>query len=180
MNNLIERLPRYAGLVFIVVAIAMIAKTFSEPPVMGKSAPDFQKVVLAGTGIGDEVQLSKLRGEVLVLEFWASWCSACKQSMPMMNEVYGEYGPKGVHFFGVNTESLGPRRLEQEHERFGMKFGTIQDGDGALSSLYGVSAIPTVVVIGRDGVVHFASTGSPRSSKFRNALDEALSGSNSN
>jgi peroxiredoxin len=114
----------------------------------GKVAPDF---TLKGTD-GKEVKLSALKGSVVVLDFWATWCPPCRASLPHLDTLNKEMTPKGVKVFAVN--------LEEEVDVV-KKFVTdtklttavLLDSTGATAQSYGASAIPQTVVVGKDGKV---------------------------
>jgi len=131
----------------------------------GKAAPDF---TLKGVD-GKEVKLSAMKGKVVVLDFWATWCPPCRASLPHLDETNKEFAAKGVQFFAVN--------LEEEQDvvkKFiaDTKLATtvLFDSTGATAQSYGASAIPETVVVGKDGkikkvLVGFSPDESPKALK---------------
>ena len=107
-------------------------------------APDFTLPIVAGDGMGDLIRLEAERGHVVVLDFWASWCGPCRQSIPILNRVRARAG-SNVRFYGVNieqTSTLAPRQLVMAHAAFGAEFPSVRDEDGSLQRAYGVSREP--------------------------------------
>ena len=144
-------------------------------PFMGEPAPALSLVVAAGEDPGGRtrVNLAEIH-EVVVLEFWASWCGACKRSTPTLNELHEEFGGDGVAFYAVNVEPIDRQRLQAAHVAFGTAFPTLHDRSGEVQRRYAIKSLPTVLVVGRDGVVHWASTGIPSKMRLRAAISGAL------
>jgi thiol-disulfide isomerase/thioredoxin len=130
-------------------------------------APEFEAVVRAGEGRGDRVALSSLRGRVVVLDFWAHWCEPCRESTPVLNEARAALGDAPVSFFGVNVEeTLAPRRVIEEHARFGAAFPSFHDQDKRIAEAYDVRRLPTLVIIDRQGTIRFSGSGMPNAQRL--------------
>lgn len=126
-------------------------------------APDFTLPVVAGAGArdGDRLSLADQRGRVVLLDFWASWCAPCQQSIPILNRIEAEHGG-AVTLIGVNVEAgLSPGQIEAAHADFGATFPSLHDADGRLSDAYGIAALPTLVVIDPEGRVVETRAGVP-------------------
>ncbi|MBX7190799.1 MAG: TlpA family protein disulfide reductase [Sandaracinaceae bacterium] len=132
----------------------------SSSPLVGHEALSFTSPIVGGEGAaeGDRVVLDALRGRVVVLDFWASWCPPCRASIPAL-EAFARAHPE-VTVLGVNVES--ERRDEfvrTAHEELGASYPTVHDADGRLQASYEVSALPTLLVIDVDGRVRDAHVG---------------------
>ena len=131
-----------------------------QPLAVGDEAPDFE----LKTFDGGTVKLSSLRGQVVVLDFWATWCGPCKRGLPVLNEVVKWAASEGlpVKFFGVNAWEQGEPAAKltgakQYWDGQNFAFQSLFDGDDSVVGKYGVTGIPTSFIIGRDGrieVVH--------------------------
>ncbi len=108
-------------------------------------APDFTLTDFDG----NSVQLSTLRGKVVLLDFWATWCGPCRYDMPFVQQLYEELKPQGLEVFGVNAE--GNNKAVSYLNQFGYTFPTLIDRSMDVARLYNISAIPTFIVIDRQG-----------------------------
>jgi thiol-disulfide isomerase/thioredoxin len=101
---------------------------------------------------GEIIDLGKLKGQVVMLNFWASWCGPCRTEMPLMDQIYKKYHAAGFTLLGVNvdTDSTDAQKfLSQVPVSFPIAF----DRDNKVSKLYAVSAMPSSVFIDRKGNV---------------------------
>ncbi len=116
-------------------------------PAPSALAPDFELQDLTGT----RVQLSDLRGQVVVLNFWATWCGPCRQELPQLQRLQEKYADGGLVVLGVSDEQpdVTLRFLEQRN----LKFRTLHDNGGQIFQRFSVMEIPTTLVIGRDGII---------------------------
>lgn len=108
---------------------------------------------------GRQVDLGSFRGKrAVVLDFWATWCGPCRQSMPVVSQVAQAYRSRGVEFFAVNmAENEGD--IQKYVTQEGMSVPVAIDPHGTLASAFGVTGIPHLVVIGKDGTVKGTHTG---------------------
>jgi len=132
----------------------------SSSPLVDQAAPGFAREIVGGTGAAqhDRIDLESLRGRVVVVDFWASWCPPCRASVPAL-EAFATDHPE-ISVVGVNAE---PDRsagfVGRAHEELGATYPTVHDADGTLSRSYSVTALPTLLVVGPDGVVRDAHVG---------------------
>ena len=107
---------------------------------------------------GKNIRLEELRGEVVMLNFWASWCGPCRQEMPLINDIYQEYKDLGFTILAVNVDEDSA-----DADRFltavPVDFPILYDNQSQVSELYGVDAMPTTVLIDRDGNKRFHHRG---------------------
>ncbi|HEX9617450.1 MAG TPA: TlpA disulfide reductase family protein [Anaerolineales bacterium] len=123
-------------------------------------APDFTLDLLEG----GQVTLSDLRGQVVMVNLWASWCPPCRAEMPAIEKVYRSYKDLGLVVLGVNTtfqdsESGASAFVNQ----YGLTFPIPLDRDGSVSSRYALRALPTTFFIDREGVIRSVVVGGPMS-----------------
>ena len=135
----------------------------------GSRVPDF---VLASLE-GEPWSLSKLRGNVVLLNFWASWCEPCRQEMPQLQQLHERYSDDGLVVLGVSDEDPDTaRRYLKEH---GIDYPSVHDGNGSAMQSYQINAIPTSLIIGRDGELLERVEGYTPASTFSKALKPLLS-----
>jgi thiol-disulfide isomerase/thioredoxin len=124
---------------------------------LNKPAPDF---TLPVRGQPAPMQLSKLKGQVVMINFWASWCGPCRQEFPILDSMYKKYRPMGFTLLGVNVEP----DMKDAEEKFLAKitpvsFPLLMDKQNAVSQLYGVNAMPSTVLVDRRGNVRWLHRG---------------------
>ena len=144
-------------------------------PRKGFSAPDFTLTTLDGS----EVTLSALRGQAVVVNFWASWCLPCRVEMPAIEQVHRAYEDLGLVILAVNMTSGDSRQDAAAFvEEYGLTFSIPLDLDGSVSSRYEVRGLPTTYFIDTEGVIQEVVVGGPMSealvqSKVEDLLKEA-------
>jgi peroxiredoxin/outer membrane lipoprotein-sorting protein len=134
---------------------------------IGSEAADFQLKDLEG----HEIQLRSLRGNVVLLNFWATWCGPCRLEMPVIEKLHQQLHGKGLRVFGVNDEEIETiREYVAEHE---YSFPTLVDTDQQAMNLYRIRGIPTMVVIDREGKIAQYRMGLSREGDLRSWLRKA-------
>jgi len=134
---------------------------------IGSEAADFQLKDLEGR----EIQLKSLRGNVVLLNFWATWCGPCRLEMPVIEKLHQQLHGKGLRVFGVNDEEIDTiREYVAEHE---YSFPTLVDTDQEAMNLYRIRGIPTMVVIDREGKIAQYRMGLSREGDLRLWLRKA-------
>jgi peroxiredoxin len=99
---------------------------------------------------GHSVTLAELRGRVILLNFWASWCLECRPEMPVLERLHRELGPQGLTVMGVNARE-NVTAVRDYAKELGLTFALVLDLNGDLGKAYGVIGIPTTFLIARDG-----------------------------
>ncbi|MDH5507321.1 MAG: TlpA family protein disulfide reductase [Anaerolineae bacterium] len=127
-------------------------------PQRGFLAPDFT----LETTEGSTIRLSELRGKVVLVNLWASWCGPCRAEMPAMQRVYEQYKDHGLVILAVNAtnqDSVGAAvGFAQE---MGLNFPILLDMDGSVSNAYNLRALPSSFFIDRNGVIQEVVIGGP-------------------
>ena len=123
---------------------------------IGKPAPTF-----AGTGLDEKpLSLEALRGQVVILDFWATWCRPCVESMPKIQKIHEKYANKGVTVVGINEDD---KETEKKVQAFlkdkGITFRQFADPKGKLGRKYNVAAIPSTFLIDKEGVIQAVHVG---------------------
>src|SRR5215470_27110 len=112
------------------------------------AAPDF---TLPDPG-GKKLSLKDYRGKVVFLNFWATWCEACRDEMPSMEKLYREFKSKGLEIVGVNVKDKRPDALAFL-KKYQISYPIIMDPEGEAGLLYGAFGMPITYLIDRKGVV---------------------------
>lgn len=139
-------------------------------PLPGRAAPDF---ALPGLDTPDTVRLADLRGSVVLVNFWASWCIPCRQEHPVLLEAARTYGDKGVRFIGItyNDVPADSRRWLQE---LGQAFPSLVDAGSRTAIDYGISGVPETFIVDKRGVVAFKKFGPITYPELTQKLDSLL------
>lgn len=134
----------------------------------GKIAPEIEMRDISG----NIVRLSDLRGKIVLLNLWASWCAPCRVDLPALNELQSKYGSKGLQVLGI---SINEQRTTIEHylKRFPHQFPTLLTEESAMAAPYWPAAIPTYIVVDREGKIVRATEGREGYGKLKVALEEA-------
>ena len=122
--------------------------------IVGKPAPDFALRSLKGPS----VRLSEHLGEVVVINFWATWCGPCRQEMPLLDELYGKYQLAGLILLSVNIDDSAEPAIEMA-QTLQVSYPVLFDTRKEVSRAYEVSAMPVTVLVDRAGVVRYVSEG---------------------
>jgi len=130
------------------------ASSLAASDLAGQAAPDF--VLKSSTG--ENLRLSEYRGDVVMINFWATWCGPCRQEMPLLNDLFNRYQRVGFSLLGVNIDD-DSRRAMQMVEDLGVDFPVLFDETKAVSKLYQVEAMPVTVIVDREGIVRYVHHG---------------------
>jgi peroxiredoxin len=139
----------------------------------GRQAPSLSLPNLNGT----EVSLDAMRGKVVLLNFWATWCGPCRSEMPSLERLYHDFSTyPDFALLTVNVDQDGKRSVERFMAKNGYDFPVLLDAEDVATSAYGVSGFPTTFVIGRNGRIVWNCAGALNWSdaSLRNALKKLL------
>ncbi|MBX9654235.1 TlpA family protein disulfide reductase [bacterium] len=138
-----------------------------ESALVGKPAPGFELDHVDG----GKFRLADAKGSIVVLDFWASWCGPCLQTMPQVVKVAREFADKKVILIGVNLEESAAK-VKAALDRLGLDLKVVLDSDGDTAEKYGATAIPQTVIIDQTGNVSHVFVGA--NPRFDDVLREAI------
>ena len=124
---------------------------------LNKPAPDFKLQTVYGLADGN---LSANKGKVVLLQFWATWCPACRASHDALSKVAKDWGPKGLQILAISTEEKATIQKYLQAKKAG--FSAQVDPEGKVSSQYDVPALPMMVVVDQKGIVKHVAIGAGR------------------
>ena len=136
---------------------------------IGMAAPDF---TLPDTA-GKPVSLSALRGKVVLLDFWASWCGPCREAMPQIEKLQSDFGNQGLVVLGLNSGESA-EHVAQFAKQQGYTITLLIGAEPDTTAKYFLSAYPTTLLIDRQGRIVFRSEGDQQLSDLRTAVQAAL------
>ena len=122
---------------------------------LGQPAPDFALRTLSG----EELRLSALRGQPIILNFWASWCGPCQEEAPLLSELSTRQAAQGFKIVGVLFQETSPERARQFVAAHRLRYPNTQDEGAEAAIAYGLTGIPDTFFIDRDGKVRAALRG---------------------
>jgi peroxiredoxin len=108
--------------------------------------------------VGDPVSLSDLKGQVVLINFWASWCGPCRQEMPILEQMYRKYKAAGFTLLGINVEPKSGDAMSFL-KATPVSFPILFDTQSKVSTLYEVSGMPSTVIVDRKGNVRYVHHG---------------------
>ena len=148
----IQRFVKWRSLlVFFILSHSAVSFASVE---LSKPAPDFTLKTLNGPNL----RLEEYRGQVVLINFWASWCGPCRQEMPILDRLHQRYEDAGFAVLGVNVEGeVAPAKKIVDKSK--VTFPVLIDAGQHVSELYDLEAMPSTVVVDRDGVVRYVHRG---------------------
>ncbi len=145
-------MPSRPVLAFLLLVSGAAAAVASAAP--GGAAPDF---TLAARD-GSKVRLADLRGQVVMINFWASWCGPCRQEMPLLGQLQAKYEPLGFTLLGVNVEPDSAAAVAWL-KGVPVAFPILFDTDSSVATRFGVEGMPSTVFVDRNGQVRYVHRG---------------------
>jgi len=133
--------------VFVLVVLFISVMSFAQPSVGEKA----NEITLPDTK-GNTVSLSSLKGKVVLIDFWASWCGPCRRSVPDLKKMYEKYQSKGFEIYGVSLDQdkfAWKMAIKEDH----VNWIHVNDASGAVAGVWNVSYIPNTYVLDKDGKI---------------------------
>jgi cytochrome c biogenesis protein CcmG/thiol:disulfide interchange protein DsbE len=155
---------------------AILPRLFAAPEgeLMGKSAPDFTLPIVAnGSSVSATLSLRELQGSAVVLDFWATWCGPCQAEAPVMNRLAQQFRERGLVVVGVDT-SEPDGRARTWALAHGLSYPIVYDTNNETAERYGVTNMPTLVVISRTGKVSAVREGLTNGSDLESLVKGVL------
>ena len=149
--DMVKRLVKKAGLVLM---MATLVAGIAQAEELQGPAPDFT----LKSRSGEDVKLSELRGDVVMVNFWASWCAPCRQEMPLLEDLHNKYSDLGFVLLGVNVEEDSSKAADLLRE-IPVSFPILYDNTNKVTKLYNVVAMPSTVMVDRDGNMRYLHRG---------------------
>lgn len=140
-------------LIILLSSMLLLTTPLQATEVSGK-APDFT----LKSRTGKNIRLGELRGKVVMLNFWASWCKPCREEMPLLEKIHLRYESLGFTVLGINIENKHDD-VKKYLADIKVSFPVLYDTTNKVSELYSISAMPTTIIIDRDGNMRFMHKG---------------------
>jgi peroxiredoxin len=134
--------------------LALLAGPLATATGPAAVAPDFALPARDG----GELRLSELKGQVVMINFWATWCGPCRQEMPLLEQIHSKYEPLGFTMLGVNVEP-DSAAAQDWLKNVPVSFPILFDRKSEVSASFGVEAMPSSVLIDREGRVRHVHRG---------------------
>jgi thiol-disulfide isomerase/thioredoxin len=141
----------------IIKALALAA-AFASATFAASSSGPAPGFTLSGRG-GKSIDLAQFKGQVVMINFWATWCGPCRQEMPLLEDIYKKYKPMGFTMLGVNVEPDSKAAEAWLAKQKPVTFPIAFDTDSKVSKLYKVAGMPSTVFVDRKGNVRVMHKG---------------------
>lgn len=140
------------GAIVVVLAAALTLGIKLSPEIfpveVGSKAPDFRATTLAD---GKEKTLADYKGQVVLLNIWATWCQPCRIEMPSIEHLYQELGPEGLKVVAVSIDEAGPEVVREFVRERGLSFEILLNPSRTIERIYQTTGVPESFVLNRDG-----------------------------
>jgi peroxiredoxin len=123
---------------------------------------------------GKTVKLSDYKGQVVILDFWATWCGPCRMEIPGFVKLYNKYQDKGVHIIGVSLDRDGWTPVRPFMQQYNIDYSIVLGNQQVVSAYGGINAIPTTFIINKDGQVVDKVVGYKPDTYFESAINKWL------
>jgi peroxiredoxin len=148
--------------VFLVVAVAFAGFALlnrylgheMSPLGIGAKAPDFEAVTVDSAKEGQKRTLADYKGNVILLNVWATWCAPCRAEMPSIEQLHRTYTDKGLEVVAVSIDDPSARAgVYAFGQEFGLTFDILHDQAGTIQRIYQTTGVPETIIIARDGTI---------------------------
>ncbi|MFV2059044.1 MAG: peroxiredoxin family protein [Gammaproteobacteria bacterium] len=139
--------------ILIAFAVLTLSSTASAVKIR-QVAPDFT----LASNKGNNIRLKDLRGKVVMINFWATWCAPCRKELPLLNDLYNKYKSKGFVLLGVNIDE-NSKLAKKMISELKINFPVLFDSTQKTSEAYDLQAMPSTFIVDKSGVVRFSHYG---------------------
>lgn len=140
--------------IIIITLLLFVLPTFARAVGIGDKAPAFELSDMNGKMVGPD----SFRGKVILVNFWAVWCTACRAELPELETLYSKYKKAGFEVIGISLDQ-SPARVANFVGKVRVSFPILIDDKGRAADKYRFSGLPSVFLIGRDGIIKFRHAG---------------------
>jgi thiol-disulfide isomerase/thioredoxin len=173
--------PRFRLALLAAIPIGVIALLWLVAATRERTLPPGSVVEISGpmprvegSGLqGETIGPSTYRGEVVVVNFWASWCGPCRREQPGLQRLHEEYGGRGVQFLGIDFKD-DPAAARTYLNEFGVTYPSVADPSGRLAYEFRIPYLPATIIVGRDGEMRYLLVGAQPEEVVREKLDRLL------
>lgn len=137
-----------------IAAAVLVGQVSAALPSPGSLAPDF---TLKST-TGQNIRLKEQHGQVVLVNFWATWCAPCRQELPELEKLQAQYGKTGFRLLAVTVDE-DVKNADAMMRRLGLKLTVLHDRDKQVAKRYDVDAMPATVIVDRRGKVRYVHRG---------------------
>ena len=145
----VHRVPFVFCQIILGLLLCLPFSAHADVAVVGQKAPAVSLPALSGSG---DISLESLRGKVVYVDFWASWCGPCRVSFPILENLATELGPEGFEVLAINVDEV-----EEDAQQFlsdmPVSYLVVRDAEGVSPQAYGIMGMPTGYLIDREGVI---------------------------
>ncbi|GAB1258595.1 TlpA disulfide reductase family protein [Aurantivibrio plasticivorans] len=139
------------------IALILCCTLFGSAQAAEKISGNAHDFTLSSS-LGKNIRLAEERGNVVLINFWATWCGPCRQEMPHLEALYKRYNRAGFTILGVNVEP-DPNESKKLLKEIPVSFPILYDTESKVSEMYGVDAMPTTVIVDRNGKMRYLHRG---------------------
>ncbi|HEY4663237.1 MAG TPA: TlpA disulfide reductase family protein [Candidatus Humimicrobiaceae bacterium] len=165
-----KKMKKYFIIITTIILMTSVVFLFSGCKVSGNVSSSDGNFTLTDLE-GNPVSLSDFKGNIVVLNFWATWCPPCREEIPDFVKVFNEFRDKDVQFIGVSNEDIST--LKRFAADYGINYPILVD-DKNIMAIWGIRAIPTTFVFDRDGRIVFENVGMMTREQIRNVIENVL------
>jgi thiol-disulfide isomerase/thioredoxin len=150
-----------------------VAHAGQAPPAPATARPKAPEIVVRDLS-GETVRLSSLKGKVVLIDYWATWCGPCRMEVPHFKKLHAELGPKGLVILGLSVDHQGAEVVRGFVKRNAIPWPTALADEKAVAAFGELRAIPTAIVIDREGRIAARLVGYQDESRLRAVLKPLL------